>query len=351
MFAYVGSRTSRERHAHGEGISVFKVDQQLGTLALVQVVGDLVKPSFLALNQLGDRLYAVHGDQHDVSIFRVHPTDGHLVFLQRQKCGGKNPVHLALDPLEKFLVVSNHLSHNVTVLPVLSDGLLGPVMQTVLLPGKPGPHRVEQPFAKPHFNPFDPSGQWVVVPDKGVDRVFSFRFENGQLIPAKTPWVESREGAGPRHIAFHPTRPFAFVVNELDSTVTSYGFDTLNGALNPLQILSALPSTFTGNSRAAEIMLSTNGRTLYASNRGHDSIAVFRVDSDTGLLHFLEAIACGGSTPRFFTLSPDNRFLFVLNEDSHEIVTFSVNAETGQLSHAHLAAKCGSPVCMVFSAA
>lgn len=349
MHAYVGSRTSRERKARGEGISVFTLDQERGTLARVQLLGDLVNPSFLALNQAGDVLYTVHGDEQAISVFRVDPVDGRLRFLQRQDCGGKNPVHLALDPSGQFLVVSNHLSSELALLPVLAGGELGPVCQKVALPGTPGPHRVEQPFAKPHFNPFDPSGQFVVVPDKGLDRVFSFRFAQGRLAPAASPWVDTREAAGPRHIAFHPRQSYAYVVNELDSTVTRYRFDAATGALGPLQILSTLPATYTGNSRASEIMVAPDGRALYASNRGDDSIAVFGIADDTGMLTFLEAMPSGGRTPRFFSLSPNGKFLFALNEDSDNIVSFAVHPDTGRLAPTGFSLACGSPVCMVFS--
>lgn len=348
LYAYVGSRTSRARNARGEGISVFRVDPVHGSLALVQVLSGLINPSFLALNGAGDVLYAVHGDEHEVSTFRVNPADGTLRHVHSQHGGGKNPVHLALDPSGQFLLVSNHLSHNLAVLPVLGDGSLGAVCQTMLLPGNPGPHRVEQPFSKPHFNPFDPSGQWVLVPDKGLDRVFCFRFKAGQLHPAPSPWVDTREGAGPRHIAFHPLAPLAFVVNELDSTVTSYRFDTSTGALTPLQILSSLPDHFTGNSRAAGITLSADGQALYASNRGDDSLAVFQVDAASGRLKFVQSVASGGRTPRFFTLAPDGRFLFALNEDSDSIVRFAVHPDTGALTPVEGVQTCGSPVCMVF---
>ena len=243
---YVGSRTSRERNARGDGISVFRLDDALGTLEPVQVVGGLVNPSYLALHPRGHTLYSVHGDQQEISALRIHPQDGSLQFLQRQHCGGKNPVHLALDPTGQYVVVSNHLSSNLAVLPLLPNGELGPVSQTVALDGPPGPHRVEQPFAKPHFNPFDPSGQFVLVPDKGLDRVFSFQFANGQLVPAESPWVGTRESAGPRHIAFHPGLACAYVANELDSTVTGYRLDTRTGQLTPMQVLPTLPDTFTG---------------------------------------------------------------------------------------------------------
>ena len=351
MFAYVGSRTSRERNARGEGLSVFRMDPQTSQLALVQVVGELVNPSFLALNRRGDRLYTVHGDQQEVSAFRVHPADGTLSFLNRQSCQGRNPVHLALDPTERHLVVSNHLTGELAVMPVDAEGRLGEVTQRVALQGQPGPHRVEQPFSKPHFNPFDPSGQWVVVPDKGLDRIFSFRFADGQLHPADVPWVDTREAAGPRHVAFHPARPWVYAVNELDSTVTGYRFDAATGQMTPLQILSALPDTFTGNSRASEILVSPDGLRLYASNRGDDSVALFRIDLDSGRLAFVEATPSGGRTPRFCTLTPDGRFMFVLNEDSDSVLSFAVAPQTGRLVPTGLSVACGSPVCMVFGPA
>ena len=319
MFAYVGSRTTRERNARGDGISVFQVDQRTGSLELVQLVKDLINPSYLALSRSGEFLYTVHGDETEVSAFKVDRQSGRLQFLNRQSTQGKNPVHLALDPTGRHLVVSNHIGSSLAVLPVAADGTLGALSQLVPLTGPIGPHRIEQKQAKPHFNPFDPSGKFVVVPDKGLDRVFSFRFEGGALQPAPAPFVVTREGSGPRHLAFHPSKPFAYVVNELDSTVTTYRFNAETAALQPLQILSTLPATFTGNSRAAGIAIDRAGRMLYASNRGHDSIAVFRIDAVSGLLEFAGADASQGKTPRFFTLTPSGRILFALNEESDTI--------------------------------
>ncbi|MFO1304852.1 MAG: lactonase family protein [Burkholderiales bacterium] len=349
MYAYVGSRTTRERNARGDGITVFRVDQDSGSLERIQVVGDLVNPSYLTLNADGTRLYTVHGDEMEVSAFAVDKGTGQLRFLNRQSTRGKNPVHLAIDPSGRFLVVTNHIGASLAVLPLQADGTLGAVTQLVEFSGPIGPHRIEQKQAKPHFNPYDPSGRFVVVPDKGLDRVFTFRFDGGQLTPATTPFVTAREGAGPRHVAFHPTQPLAYVVNELDSTVTTYRFDRATGALDPVEILSALPSTFTGNSRAAGIAVDAQGRTVYASNRGHDSIAVFRVDPASGRLTFAGADPTLGKTPRFFTLSPNGATLFALNEESDTIVALRVDRETGRLSSLQAPVKCGSPVCMVFS--
>ncbi|KJZ61413.1 lactonase family protein [Pseudomonas fluorescens] len=350
MYAYVGSRTTKERNARGEGISVYEVDQEKGTLTLVQVVKDLVNPSFLALNRACDRLYTVHGDKSDVSAFSIDKATGKLTFINQQSCEGKNPVHLALDPTERFLVVSNHIAGSLAVMNVAEDGSLGTLNQLLKLEGPMGPHRVEQPFSKPHFNPFDHTGSFVLVPDKGLDRIFSFHFDNGKLVPADQPFVTTREGAGPRHLALHPTASFAYVVNELDSTVTTYRFNPQDGSLKPLQVVTSLPSTFTGNSRASEIEVDRSGRFVYASNRGYDSVAAFAIDQKTGLLSPVEFMPTDGKTPRFFTLTPNERFLFALNEDSDTIISMAVDPKKGGLSKTGFSVSTGSPVCMVFSA-
>ncbi|WP_159912737.1 lactonase family protein [Pantoea sp. 18069] len=349
MYAYVGSRTTRERQARGDGISIFEVDTRSGALRLVDVVGGLVNPSFLAMGHDGQCLYTVHGDASEVSAFRVDRASGRLTFLNRQDTQGHNPVHLALDPSGRYLVVSNHLGASLSVLAIDEDGALGGLLQQVALNGPLGPHRVEQRQAKPHCNPFDPGGRFVAVADKGLDRVFMFRFEQGRLTPAAQPFTPTREAAGPRHLAFHPCQAWAYVVNELDSTVTAYRFDADSGALTPFQIVPALPEHFTGNSRAAEIQIDASGRFLYASNRGADCMAVFHIDAATGALASVESVSSMGRTPRFVTTSPDARLLFALNEDSDSIVSFAIDAASGRLQPTGASVRCASPVCMVFS--
>lgn len=349
MYAYVGSRTTKERNARGEGVSVFRVDQEQGSLDLVEVKKDLINPSFLVLSKDGNFLYTVHGDESDVSAFAVDRTSGKLRFVNRQGTNGKNPVHLAFDPTGRYLVISNHIGASLAVVPVNMDGSLAPLSQLVTLEGPIGPHRVEQKQAKPHFNPFDPSGKFVVVPDKGLDRVFSFHFEDGRLTPTAAPFSIAREASGPRHLAFHPRGELAYVINELDSTVTAYRFSAATGKLDPFQVVSTLPDTFTGNSRASEIQIDANGSFLYASNRGYDSVAVFAIDAASGRLRFVQAQPTVGKTPRFFALSPNGRFMFALNEDSDTIVTLAVDARTGVLQPTGAQVSTGSPVCMVFS--
>ncbi len=350
MFAYVGSRTTRERNARGDGISVFRCDSATGALELVQVHGDLVNPSFLALNKAGDRLYAVHGDCEEISSFVIDRSTGRIEFLNRQSTQGKNPVHLALDPTERFVVVSNHITSSLAVLEIQANGAIGALTQLIQLEGEPGPHRKEQPFPKPHFNPFDPSGQFVVVPDKGLDKTFVFRFKDGQMCPGEFPATSGREASGPRHIAFHPSQPWAYIANELDSSVTACRFDADSGELCPFQIISGLADTFVENSRSSEIEIDLAGRTLYVSNRGEDTIGVFKIDQSNGRLTLIQSQPSAGKTPRFFVLSKDGRWLYVLNEESDSIVVFAVDPDSGKLRPTERKYQCGSPVCMVFGA-
>jgi 6-phosphogluconolactonase (cycloisomerase 2 family) len=350
--AYVGSRTTRERNARGDGITVWHVGPT-GAWTPVQTVGDLFNPSYLAFGRDKTVLYAVHGDASEISAFRIDAS-GRLTFLNRQSTQGFNPVHLSIDPSGRFVVIANHVTQdayvsNLAVLPLGADGALQPVCDVVPLKGKVGPHRVEQPFPKPHQAAFDPSGRFIVVPDKGRDLVATYTLgPDGKLAAIASPPPMAREGAGPRHVAFHPSRGWAYLIDELDSTVVSYRFDSKTGALQPFQDQSSLPDSFTGNSRGSEIAVSADGRFVYASNRGHDSIAVFRIDGRSGRLKPLDWTPSGGATPRYFAISPNGAQLFAANEDGDSIVPFRIGPN-GRLARAGAVVKTGSPTCIVFS--
>jgi len=264
---------------------------------------------------------------------------------------GKNPVHLTIDPTNRWVVVANHLSSTLVVLARHPDGSLGGLADEAKLTGKIGPHRIEQPFSKPHQVVYDRSERFLIVPDKGVDQLFTFTLDaaSGKLtqVPAGTP--RARDGSGPRHVAFHPTDAFAYVINELDSTVTAHRFDQVTGKLTPFQLVTTLPDTFVGDSRASEVALSNDGGLLYASNRGHDSVATFSVDRATGRLTSRGWSDTQGKTPRFLALDPAGRFLFVANEDSDRIVPFRADAPDGKLFPAGDPVTTGSPVCIVFA--
>jgi len=193
-FAYVGSRTTRERNARGEGLSVFRVDPATGIWTSVQVLRDLTNPSFLAFDRQRRFLYTVHGDLSEISAFRIDPQSGTLTFINQESTGGRNPVHLSVDLTNRFIIVANHISSSLAVLPIGPDGALGKLCDLVTLTGKIGPHRVEQPFAKPHQVVFDGTDQFIAVPDKGLDRTFVFRIDTrtGKLVPVETAAAEAR---------------------------------------------------------------------------------------------------------------------------------------------------------------
>jgi len=347
LLGYIGCRTTKERNARGEGITLVSINPQDGSLDLIEVTKNLINPSFLAVDGANRILYTVHGDKSEASSFRI-AENGSISLINTGSTYGNNPVHIAIAPDRKHLLVSNHLSSSVALLSINNDGSIGELKQLIQLAGETGPHKFEQPFAKPHFNPFSPCGQFVVIPDKGLDAVFTIPFRDGVLVEKEITKNQTRECAGPRNAIFHPNGSFVYVVNELDSTVTAYKIDQDTFSLSAVQILSCLEDSFTKNSRASGIKISSSGKTLYASNRGSDSIAVFTIDQQTGTMAKRQIIKTGGLTPRFITLDPSGKWLFSLNEDSDSISTFEVDPGTGELSSTRHFFHTGSPVCMVF---
>jgi 6-phosphogluconolactonase (cycloisomerase 2 family) len=350
-FAYVGCFTSEQRYARGDGIHVYRVDPATAAWTHVQHLGDLVNPSLLVLRRDRRFLYTVHGDETFATAFSVDRQTGQLAVLNRGETGGRNGVFLALDPAGRFLVVANYGTGSVSVLPVRPDGSLTDAAQVIALPGQPGPHRVEQAASHPHDIVFDPSGRFVVVMDKGLDRIFVFVFDpaTGKLTPTAQGSVVARSGSGPRHAAFHPTLPILWVLNEIGSTVVTYYWEAERGHLRPAQILPALPADYTGENTSAEIVVSADGRFVYCSNRGHDSVAVFAADPATALLTPVEWVSSQGRTPRFIAFDPSHRFLYVANEQSDTIVPFRVDPATGKLTPAAAPIHTASPVSIAFS--
>jgi len=350
LYAYTGSYTTAQRNARGDGIHVYRVNPESGAWAHVQHAGGLVNPSFLVMSRDRRSLYAVHGDESYATSFSVDGETGHVSQRNRGETGGRNGVHQAVDPSGRFLLVANYASGNVGVLPIMQDGTLGDVVQVVALQGPPGPNRIEQTGSHPHQIVFDPSGRFAIVPDKGLDRIFVFRFDPkaGKLIATEQGAALARAGSGPRHAAFHPTLPVVWVVNEIGNTVATYQFDAERGAMHAAQILPLLPADFTGENTGAEIAVSGDGRFVYCSNRGHDSIAVFAADARTGWLRSSGWVASGGKTPRFIGLDPSRRFLYAAHEQSDTITVWRVDSG-GRLKPGGEVARTGSPVTIAFA--
>lgn len=351
MFAYVGSFTTKKRNARGDGIHVYRVDAETGTWTHVQHLGGLTNPSFLVLS--GDQrfLYSVHGDCEHASAFSLDSRTGEAKLISRAATGGTNGVRQAIDPAGRFMVVANYATGTVAILPIVTDGALADHHQLRSLPGEPGPHKSEQTSSHPHDIAFDPSGRFVLVPDKGLDRIFVFRFdpERGRLEPNNPDCVKARPGAGPRHLAFHPTLRIVWVLNELDSTVTTYGWDEGRGILEALQIIPTLPTDFVGHSTTSEIAVSPDGRFVYCSNRGHESITIYAAGADSALLKPVGWEPTQGRVPRFICLDPAARFLCAANEQDDTIVCFRRAPETGALTPTGQRIITGSPVTIAFA--
>jgi 6-phosphogluconolactonase len=360
LFAYTGAFTTEDRKGHGGGINVFRIDPASGAWTHEQLL-EIVNPSFLAIDRGQRFLYSAHANGEEVSAYAIDKQTGHVNALNRQSCGGKNGVHLAIDPTGRWIVTANYNSGSVGVVPIQPDGTLGPRSDLVELKGEPGPDRVRQAGSHPHDVVFDPSGRFLAIPDLGLDRIFVFRLDaaSGKLTPNDPPSVATRKRAGPRHIAFHPKMPFAYVVNELASTVAAYRFDAQRGSLQTIQILPSTPSSFTGEPSSAEIAVSPNGRVVYASNRCNNSIATFAVDQRAGTLTPVGWVPTHGNSPRFFCLDPAAKFLYAANADegfgppdeknTDTIVQFTVNQANGTLTPTGQTVKTNSPCTIVFA--
>ncbi len=351
LYAYVGCYTSAKRYARGDGIHVFRVDEETGQWTHVQKVGGLINPSFLTLRKDRRFLYSAHGDEGHATSFSVDPATGQLTQVNQVETGGVNGVHLALDNNGRFLVIANYTSGGVSVLSVREDGRLGEVVQVVPLQGTPGPHRVEQASAHPHQILFEPAGRFVVVPDKGLDRVFVFGFDakTGKLTPTAQGAGVSRTFSGPRHAAFHPRLPVLWALNEINNTVTTWMWEAERGHMKAAQILTTLPADYTGESTASEIEVSPGGRFVYCSNRGYDSVAIFAADPSTGLLTPQGWVPSRGRIPRFIGLDPRGRFLYAANEQSDTIVSWQVDPTSGKLTDTRNVVHTPSPVSISFA--
>jgi 6-phosphogluconolactonase len=348
-FVYVGCRTTKERNARGKGISVYTMDGASGGWSQIQLLEGLTNPSFLTLDRAQRFLYCVHGDRDEVSAFSIDPDSGKLAFVNHQNTGGTNPVYLTIDPSGRIILIANYGTGSIAVLPINEDGSMGTLRHRIQLQGTPGPHRLEQTSSHPHQAVFSPDGKFVVVPDKGLDRIFviALNAAEGTLEINEANTIVTRSMAGPRHVAFHPLLNILYAINELDSTITSYSFDPRLGRLHPLEWVSTVPAVFTSTNTASGIAVHPSGRYLYCSNRGHDSIAAFAISADGASLSPLGWQLSQGKQPRFFSPDPSWGFLYAANELSDTIAPFRIEPD-GRLHSLGHVIETGSPTCIVF---
>jgi 6-phosphogluconolactonase len=348
-FAYIGCFTSTTRKASAKGISVFRIDQN-GAWTLVQTLETVPNPQFIAFDRQQRFLYSVHGDGTEVSSNAIDKASGQIGFLNKQPTNGKNSTHLTPDPSNRYIVIGN--GPGVAVFPINQDGSLAPFSDMVPARGEVGPHRNQRDAGPhPHYVSFDPSGRFLVAPDRGLDLVHIYRLDvaTGKLTANDPASAATRSGAGPRHLAFHPAKPWAYVCDELDSTVTAYGWNSERGELKAFQVIPTLPVAYMGRNSPAEIQVAPSGNFVYVSNRGHNSIVTFSVDPANGMLAPLAWEPTQGRTPRFFTLDPTGGLLYAANLESDNIVAFRVDQQTGKLTPTGQVVETGSPSCIIFA--
>jgi 6-phosphogluconolactonase len=352
MCVFVGTYTDGK----SKGIYRFAFDPASGALSGGELVAETVNPSFLAVHPTRRFLYAVNEVGNfegkpggGVTAFALDPTHGTLARLNSQPSGGGDPCHLVVDRAGRHVLVANYGGGNASVLPIGPDGRLGPATAFVQHKGS-SVNRQRQEAAHAHSINLDVANRYAVVADLGLDRVFVYRYDDqkGTLTPNDPPSVATAPGAGPRHFAFHPDGRFAYVINELGSTVVALGYDALKGSFKPLQTVSTLPAGWKGENGTAEVQVHPSGRFLYGSNRGHDSIAVFAVDQQSGKLTPAGIQSDGIKTPRNFGIDPTGSFLIVANQASDSLVVFRIDPKTGALRPTAHRVAVPVPVCLKF---
>jgi len=351
LWVYIGTYT-KTREA---GINFCRLDLKSGELSKPEVFAKTANPSFLAIHPTRPLLYSIaevwefEGQKSGfANAYSVQPITGKLVLLNQQSTGGPGPCHVSVDHSGQTLLVANYGGGSVASLPIQSDGRLKPAATVDKHHGSStNPARQTGPFA--HCMNADLTNRFVFSADLGIDQVMIYRLNaaQGTLTANEPAFATLPPGSGPRHLAFHPSGRFVYVINELNSTVSVFRYDSLHGSLGAVQIISTLPGDFSGKSTAAEIQVHPSGRFLYGSNRGHDSIAIFAIDPKTGMLRCLGHQSARGKAPRHFALDPNGRYLLAANQDTGNVVVFRVDSESGMLQPTGNSVSISMPVCVV----
>lgn len=377
LIAYVGTFSSPLRDVlstqvdlppgNGRGIHRFRVNRATGAMTPAGIYELGTSPSCLALNETGTRLYSANetdrvGEKKEgtISAFAIDRADGELKLLNTVRSGGAGPTYVSIHPSRRHLLVANYFGGSVAVLPILADGRLGKATDIKNDAGEIGPtkaaHAPPGSFAisghdrtHAHMILADPSGRFVLHADLGLDKIFVWKFggARGVLIPAETPAVALPPGDGPRHFYFHPNGRWLYSIQEEGSTIVLFDYDATAGRLTSRQTISTLPPGFTGSNFCSEILVSDNGKTLYAGNRLHDSIGIFSVGT-TGELTFVGEEWTRGDYPRSFNFDPTGQFLYSCNQRADNIAVFKVNRETGALKFTGHYVPVGNPSSIVF---
>jgi len=352
--AWIGTYTG----PNSQGIYAARFNSSNGAAESPTLAAEIVNPSFLALHPKLDVLYAVTELGNDgktngsVSAFSMDRKTGSLKLINTVSSGGGGACHLVADKTGRMLVVANYGSGSTASFPILPDGRLGEIASLMrhATPVSDIP-RQQRPHA--HGVVLSPDNRFVFVPDLGLDQILAYRIDPAaaKLAPHDPPFAEVKQGSGPRHFAFHPSGKFAYALSEIGSLVTAFSYDAKAGKLTSIGAVTTLPAGFKGQNHTAEIEIDAKGRFLYASNRGHDSIAVFSIDAKKGTLKTVQTISTGGSIPRNFKLDPTGRYLLAANQKTNKIAVFSVDPKKGLLTPTGKAIDVFAPVCIIFTAA
>ena len=349
---FIGTYTKKEGHVDGkaEGIYVYNLDPETGSLTHQSTAKEAINPSFLTHSFDGKFLYAVNETGPDVdtagtiSAFSIDAKTKSLKFLNTQSTDSFAPCHVSVDSKNQVAFVTNYVGGKVVIFPINEDGTLEPAYQEIILEGKSVHPRQES--SHPHSIVLSPDERFAYVSDLGTDKIMIYEvdYEVVKLIPTKTPFVKVQDGSGPRHFTFHPNGKFAYVINELNNTITAFKFNAENGELTEIENVMTMPSDYKEDSFTADIHITPDGKFLYGSNRGHDSIVAFKIDQSSGKLTLLEHQSTQGSFPRNFMISDNGKFLYAANQNSDNIVIFKI--ETNGALAVVDQIKVATPVCL-----
>ena len=377
LYAYVGTFSSPLKDVlptqvdlppgNGQGIHIFEVNRTTGAMSPKGVYELGTSPSCLAVNAAGTRLYSANETdrvgnekQGTVSSFAINKANGTLELLNTVRSGGAGPTYVSIHPSKKFLLVANYFGGSIAVLPILPNGQLGEATDIKNDEGKIGPTRATNAPAgsfafsghdrtHAHMIEADPSGRFVLHVDLGLDQIFVWKFdaEKGLLSPAEPPFVSLPPGDGPRHFHFHPNGRWFYSIQEEGSTIVLFDYDAANGRLTSRQTISSLPAGFAGSNFCSEILVSSDGKFVYAGNRLHDSVGIFAVGAD-GTLTFVGDEWTRGNYPRSFNFDPTGHFFYCCNQRGDNIAIFKVDRKTGGLNFTGQYAPVGNPSIVVF---
>lgn len=338
------------KSTNAKGIRAYSLDLESGAIHFLHEKQGIDNPSYLAINHTHAHLYAISevwGWQEGVvSAYSINHETGELTYINKQATLGSITAQLIVDQTNRFVLLANYGDgKGVVMFPIRADGGVAPVCSAFEHLGS-GPNITRQESSHVHCILPDPNNQYVFVADLGIDKIICYRLDlnQSQLIAEPSKDIILVPGSGPRHFLFHPNGKFAYVIHELNSTISAFSY--CKGKMQNLQTLSTLPNNYSEESHCSAIQITPNGRFLYGSNRGHDSLAIYAIESDSGLLTLIGHQSTKGQTPRDFAIDPTGTFLLVANQDSDTIVTFRIDQTTGKLIETGQEAKVPTPVCL-----